>query len=79
MLYVLAFINEELIDKIYIHNQGTINKRGRYKYTAFSEKYPDEKFVIWYKRDQGYELLASRVLKKVYKIRKERERGNDGR
>lgn len=78
MLYIVVFINRDIIDKVYIRNEGVINKKRNHKYIAFSEKYPDEKFVIWHKRDQGYELLASRVLKKVYKIRKERE-GNDGR
>jgi len=73
MLYLLAFINKDLIGKVCVHNQGVTNKKGQDKYIAFSEKYPDEKFVIWHERSEGYEILASRVLKKVYKIRKERE------
>lgn len=78
MLYIVAFINKDLIDKVYIRNKGIIDKKGRYKYVAFSEKYPDKKFVIYHKRDEGYEILSSKVLKKLYEIRKERE-GNDGR
>lgn len=78
MLYIVVFINKDLIDKVYIQNQGTINKRGQHKYIAFSKKYPDKKFSVWHERSEGYEILASRVLKKVYKIRKVRE-GDDGR
>jgi hypothetical protein len=66
MLYVAAFINDDLIDMACIHNLTT-EKKGKYKYEAWLNSKPENKITLWHKREDGWMKLAERVLKEFTK------------
>lgn len=65
MLIIKAYINENLIDKILIYNTGSKNKKGEYIYHIGKCNDYDNFFKVAHKREDGWQKLAIKVLKKL--------------
>ena len=65
MLILKAFINEHLIDEIYIHNKGPLESKGNYRYGIVKPEGDFEE--IHHKRRKGWLPLALKVLELILK------------
>lgn len=64
MLISYIFINDTIVDTVYMHNQG-VEKNGKFLYRVCKES--DKKNIkeVWHKRENGWEKLLSLSLKKL--------------
>jgi hypothetical protein len=65
MLTIAVFINERLITRIDIVNAIKQNAKGDFLYHANISGSTKPKISIWHKQEDGWGILAIKVLKKL--------------
>jgi len=75
MLIIGVWVNEELINEIWIHNTGINDK----DYTMYKIKKPEglEHHNIWHVQSQGFEPLLRKALRIIEKHRSQNEDTKD--
>lgn len=73
MLIIKAYVNEKLIDSVWIHNEGEGKKIGECKYKVLiPEELPRR---ISHERAKGWMPLAIKAFKAILKERWKKEEG----
>jgi hypothetical protein len=65
MLTIAAFINERIIARIDIVNAIKKNAKGDFLYHANISGSTKPKISVWHKREDGWGILAIKVLRKL--------------
>lgn len=74
MLIIKAFVNERLIDEVWIHNKGPLQEEGKYEYVVVNPKGSSER--ISYQRDKGWIPLTIQALNMILMGRERKKEQN---